>query len=81
MVAWLNNKLVEMQRATRRLFNWETNRSCLTRNNDKMERSNSSTWRKACEEIENNPAWSRLQKILNKDPHKTLGNIIKPNGG
>lgn len=86
-VPWWNEELSVKRKQTRKLFNraktfgnWEEYKASLTEYNNLLRKSKRESWRKLCEEIEDLPVASRLQKVLAKDTLANLGLLEKPDG-
>ena len=86
-VSWWNDKLAELRKKTRKLFNkaksisnWDRYRKALTEYNKEIRRSRRRDWRHSCENIEKTPIVARLHKALSKDHSNGLGNLKKDDG-
>lgn len=84
---WWNEELATKRKETRKLFNraktfgnWEEYKKSLTEFNNLLKKSKRESWRKLCEEINELPVASRLQKVLSKDTPIDIGLLEKPDG-
>lgn len=83
-VPWWNDKLADLRKKSRRLFNrakvtsdWDQYKKALTEYNNELRRAKRKDWRRVCENINNAPTAARLHKVLSKDHSNGLGNLKK----
>jgi len=86
-VPWWNDKLAELRKKSRQLFNrakvtsdWDHYKKALTEYNRELRRAKRKDWRRVCEEINNAPTAARLHKVLSKDHSNGLGSLKKEDG-
>lgn len=86
-VSWWNNRLAELRKKSRRLFNrakvtsdWDPYKKALSEYNKELRQAKRKDWKRVCEEINNAPTAARLHKVLSKDHSNGLGSLKKEDG-
>lgn len=84
---WWNRALEEMRKKVRRISNLskrglarEKFKEALTEYNKEIRRSKRKSWKNFCEEIDDLPTTSRIQKVLAKEHTNGLGSLKREDG-